>query len=315
MAKSRQTETPDTARYEYFSLPHRVRHDPLSDLIDDCAPRVKGFGYEYGAYNTCGPRINGDMELIYVLSGESIVTINGETLRGYAGDLFVIPKYSYSEIDTNPLDPHENYWVHLEIADMICAERLKRLLGGPLLHPGLDRWLLRLYRWLDAEFMLQSDGCRMAIDALLKLIFLQIISLTSDASQPRSAQGVHASSRADRLLSDCVREIASCHGAISAGELCERMFISPAYLRRLFSDALGMPPSAFIRSVRMREAETLLLTTTDSLADIAARLGFSSPYHFSGEFRRCHSVSPSVYRATARGSAASRPAPARGADK
>ena len=302
MSKSRENAVPDAARYEYFSLPPRVRHDPLSDLIDACEPVVKAFGYEYGAYNTCGPRINGDMELIYVLSGESIVTINGETLHGYAGDMFVIPKYSYSEINTTPSDPHENYWVHLDIADMLCAEQFRRLLGGPLLHPGLDRWLLRLYRWMDAEFMLQSDGCRMAIDALIKLIFLQIINLTSE-SCPSAAHGAPRDfSRAEKLLSDCVREITACRGAISAGELCERMFISPAYLRRMFSDALGMPPSAFIRSVRMREAEMLLLTTTESLADISVKLGFSSPYHFSSEFRRCHSVSPSVYRATARSS-------------
>ena len=52
----------------------------------------------------------------------------------------------------------------------------------------------------------------------------------------------------------------------------------------------------------LTEAEMLLLTTTESLADISVKLGFSSPYHFSSEFRRCHSVSPSVYRATARSS-------------
>ena len=155
---------PDSARYEYISMQPQVRRDPLSDFLDACAPVAKAFGWQYGDYATCGPRINGDMELVYVLSGESIITVNGEQSHGFAGDMFVIPKYSYSEINTNPADPHENYWLHLDIGDMLCAERLRVLLGGPLLHLGLDSWLLNLYRWLDAEYELQGDGCRASID-------------------------------------------------------------------------------------------------------------------------------------------------------
>ena len=40
----------------------------------------------------------------------------------------------------------------------------------------------------------------------------------------------------------------------------------------------------------------LLLTTNAPISVIAMDLGFSSPYHFSNEFRKYHSVSPSMYR-------------------
>ena len=300
---ARASGAPDSARYEYISMQPQVRRDPLSDFLDACAPVAKAFGWQYGDYATCGPRINGDMELVYVLSGESIITVNGEQSHGFAGDMFVIPKYSYSEINTNPADPHENYWLHLDIGDMLCAERLRVLLGGPLLHLGLDSWLLNLYRWLDAEYELQGDGCRASIDALVRLIFLRVIRLADrDISAIDACPGPdNRGSRAEKLLSDCVREITAHRGAISAGELCHSMYVSPAYLRRLFDNMLGMPPSAFIRSVRMREAEIMLLTTTAPISEIASALGFSSPYHFSGEFRRFHSISPTGYRAVARG--------------
>ena len=68
----------DSARYEYISMQPHVRRDPLSDFLDACAPVAKAFGWQYGDNATCGPRINGDMELVYVLSGESVITVNGE---------------------------------------------------------------------------------------------------------------------------------------------------------------------------------------------------------------------------------------------
>ena len=57
-----------------------------------------------------------------------------------------------------------------------------------------------------------------------------------------------------------------------------------------------MTPLTFIRSVRMREAEILLLSTDESVGAISAKLGFSSAHHFYNEFRHFHSVSPAAYR-------------------
>lgn len=57
-----------------------------------------------------------------------------------------------------------------------------------------------------------------------------------------------------------------------------------------------MTPLTFIRSVRMREAEILLLSTDESVGAISAKLGFSSTHHFYNEFRHFHSISPAAYR-------------------
>lgn len=287
------------ARYEYISLKPLTAPDALSDFIAACEITVKCLGWQYGSRCTTScPRINGDMELIYVVSGESIVTINGETFHGFAGDMLVIPQYAYSYIDTNPDDPHENYWMHIKTRNITYAEKLRMLLGGPLLHIGADRLLLKMYRWLDAEYSLRDNGFKIGIDALVKLIFIRIIRITgrnlSDLGSALRSESRNSNAR--QLLSQCVREITARRGALSASDLSRITFASPAYIRRIFNDMLGMPPSEFIRSTRMREAEIMLRTSDEPVSSIAAALGFSSLYHFSREFRRIHSMPPTTYR-------------------
>ena len=142
---------------------------------------------------------------------------------------------------------------------MLCAERLRVLLGGPLLHLGLDSWLLNLYRWLDAEYELQGDGCRASIDALVRLIFLRVIRLADrDISAIDACPGPdNRGSRAEKLLSDCCSRESPLTAARYPPANCVTACTSaPLTCAGCSTTCWGMPPSsAFIRSVRMREAE------------------------------------------------------------
>ena len=287
--------------YVYYSATPTIFCDGLSDFLADCNIVVKAFDWQYNKNNTCGPRIYGDMELIYILAGESIVTVNGTVYHGYANDMFVIPQFAFAQISTNPEDSHENYWMHLQISDPLRAQRLARLLGGPLLHLGEDRPLRELYRWLDACNVLRGEGSYLAIQSLAQLILTRVIRLVHPVNGPADAPLLPAMENraADELLQRSVRVVSDCRGNISVNALSARLFVSSAYIRRIYRQRLGMTPLAFIRSVRMREAEILLLSTDESVGAISAELGFSSTHHFYNEFRRFHAISPAAYRAAA----------------
>ena len=279
--------------YEYYSAEPTIFCDELSGFLSDCNIVVKAFDWQYNNNNTCGPRIYGDMELIYVLAGESIITVDGVVYHGYANDMFVIPQFAFAQISTNQEDPHENYWMHLQIADPLRAHRLAQLLGGPLLHFGEDKPLRELYRWLDAYNVLRGNGSYLIIQSLAQLILMHVIGLVNPAN---SLVNASLFSTADDLLQKSIRLINNCRGNISVNELSDRLFVSSAYIRRVYRQRLGMTPLTFIRSVRMREAEILLLSTDESVGAISAKLGFSSAHHFYNEFRHFHSVSPAAYR-------------------
>ena len=76
--------------------------------------------------------------------------------------------------------------------------------------------------------------------------------------------------------------------------------LSPKHLSRIFREAVGVAPMAYLRRYRLRWAREQLLTTDASVTWIAVQAGFKDSAHFSRAFRAEHGVSPRELRATSR---------------
>ncbi len=72
--------------------------------------------------------------------------------------------------------------------------------------------------------------------------------------------------------------------------------VSVRHLERLFQTELGMSPLAFAFELRLNNAFNLLITTKNSIIDIALQCGFLSNSHFSRCFRNVHGKTPSQVR-------------------
>lgn len=84
---------------------------------------------------------------------------------------------------------------------------------------------------------------------------------------------------------------------LSAGTLAARAEVSRAHFRRIFEDAMGMPPHRYVLSVRLEQARKLLTMSSMPIARIAQESGFSSQSHLTACFRAAHAVTPAKYRA------------------
>ncbi|MNF67014.1 HTH-type transcriptional regulator CdhR [compost metagenome] len=73
--------------------------------------------------------------------------------------------------------------------------------------------------------------------------------------------------------------------------------VSLAHFRRIFEDAMGMPPHRYILSVRLEQARKLLTLSPMPIAQVAQACGFSSQSHLTACFRTTHAVTPAHYRA------------------
>lgn len=70
-------------------------------------------------------------------------------------------------------------------------------------------------------------------------------------------------------------------------------------LSAIFRQHMGMTLFAWVREERLRKAQTLLASSTMSIEDISAEVGFASAANFATAFRERFSVTPSVYRKAA----------------
>jgi transcriptional regulator GlxA family with amidase domain len=72
--------------------------------------------------------------------------------------------------------------------------------------------------------------------------------------------------------------------------------VSPSHFFALFKKRTGCPPIDFFTRLRMRHASRLLGSTSASVKEVAAALGYDDPFYFSRVFKSVHNVPPSRYR-------------------
>lgn len=83
---------------------------------------------------------------------------------------------------------------------------------------------------------------------------------------------------------------------LSVEFIAQHVHVSSRHLERLFLTEIGMSPSAFALKLRLSNAYNLLVTTNNSIIDIAMQCGFQSNSHFSRSFRGAHGKTPSQVR-------------------
>lgn len=83
---------------------------------------------------------------------------------------------------------------------------------------------------------------------------------------------------------------------VTLAELATHTGLSPFHLVRSFRRATGLPPHAYLESVRIRRAQQQLAAGT-APADVAYATGFSSQSHLTSRFRQIIGVTPGRYQA------------------
>lgn len=82
----------------------------------------------------------------------------------------------------------------------------------------------------------------------------------------------------------------------SPQEVADHCGINPRYMSTLFKRYCHNPPHEYVTRLKLNKAANLLLTSMLSVKEIAYRVGFDDPYHFSRNFRKFHGLSPKHYR-------------------
>lgn len=79
-------------------------------------------------------------------------------------------------------------------------------------------------------------------------------------------------------------------------DLAEQMLLSKTVLHRKFKDILDETPNQFIRNLRLKKAETLLLNSDLTISEIAYLTGFNHSHYFIKCFKEVYEETPKSYR-------------------
>lgn len=171
--------------------------------------------------------------------------------------------------------------------------------GGPLvlrrMSDGAEEIQGALVRLLESYFedtgAWREAGCKAWL-----LVLLQALSRAAGDSEVDRAAILRRQAIATRLqpVLDHVRE--NYAERLSLGRAAALCGMSAGRFGRVFKQLCGMTLVAYVHQVRMARAVESLRHTTEPIATIASRLGFSDQSHFDRCFRRSFGCSPSQYR-------------------
>ncbi|MFB6421349.1 MULTISPECIES: helix-turn-helix transcriptional regulator [Bradyrhizobium] len=252
------------------------RHDPLHDVVEPMSHHV------IMAYN-------GMMQRMERRSGRSVAI---GTFR--PGVLIIIPEGSSSRWDIpKPVDV-----VQLYLPDAILKRVADEAQVGPAdllertAHP--DPITSRLI--LSAADTLQGNG---ALDTLFRHQLTDLLAtrlLAAHTGSPTSFEPTVGGLSPKILLRAIERLRSDSDADVSLDALASDAGLSRFHFCRAFKESTGLSPHAWLRQHRLEQAMKMLREGDETVAAIAAALGYASQTAFAAAFRKLTGESPSDWR-------------------
>ncbi len=278
-----------------YIVTQKINCDKLSELLCEMNIVPNNWGYQDGHITnvpaTCDWRVIGDFELIYVLEGETIITLENRTMVCHAGDFIFLLPYLRHKIDTSKHNPHVNYWIHFDVYPLYMHSQFISLMGAHVIHHKSE-YAEELYRNMHSK--VSGPGGYAMLKATLMLIIIDLVggSGVQARQEVPNLAARKVVDKATEFIQDNLKE------AIDVQSLCLHLHISKSHLYKAFMRVLGMPPGSYIHILKLKLAEQLLKTSQMSIKEISEMLCFSSPYYFSNVFKKYYKLSPSKFIAS-----------------
>jgi AraC-like DNA-binding protein len=151
-------------------------------------------------------------------------------------------------------------------------------------HPWARNHILALHQALiQGTSQLEGESC-------FTWTITQLVKRYADLRlhEPRLGKEQQAIAQARRYIDELFSQ------GIRLDQLAAHVSLSPYYLLRAFRAEVGMPPHAYLESVRIRHAQRLI-EAGRPLADVAVAVGFSSQSHLTYRFKQIIGVTPGRY--------------------
>ncbi len=251
------------------------------------------------------------LEIMYMYNGSGTNFVEGVRTKMKAGDFCVMSPRVYHIFEHDGDSVLVNIMVRTRYieqifrdsfhSDGVFAAYMRSLSGGEshpkcmYVHPNGDDDLVFLANHLLCAYYGGSSCVDEELCCWLRLLFARMITSEKCVFQP-SEMHYREKSPVMPILS----YIYGCCTEVTLDGVAARFNYSKAYICRLLKENLGMTFSEYVAKLRMDRACELLSSTSLSVADIAAVVGYGSVEYFNRSFRRILGTTPTEYRGRSR---------------
>lgn len=177
------------------------------------------------------------------------------------------------------------------------SEVSRRLLDAlpVVVHLGRSDWESPLIPLLADEVGRDRPGQEVILDRLLDLLLMSAVRAWLEKAEAEAPGWFRAEQ--DPAVSAALRMLHNdpAH-SWTVAELAAGAGLSRAALARRFAHTVGEPPMTYLTNWRLTLAADLLREPGLTIAAIARRVGYASPFALSAAFKRVRGVSPRQHR-------------------
>lgn len=240
-----------------------------------------------------GPYARNHYLFHYVISGRGKLYANEKVYEITPRHGFLIVPGQITTYCADEEDPWVYTWLEF---DGLRAHESLNLAGISSRKPVYTAWNAEAGRQLENEMMYIVNHSDASPVHLIAHGFLFLDQLVQSSADRR-----HNSER--RLRDFYIREALTFiernyQRDISIEEVAAECGLDRSYFGKVFRDAVGESPQAYLLHYRMARAAQLLKETRSTIGEIAAQVGYANQLHFSRAFKNVHGISPREYRVT-----------------
>ena len=256
-----------------------------------------------------------EVEIIYIKKGCGQVNLDLNSYSVKAGDIVIVSPGQLHAIsaDINLSDDslessfsktmeYENIIFSLELLrsrsmDALNQEFFEPFLAGTIAFDHLICNTHHLYPMLSSCLNRADDVCssrpkgyRLAIKAYLFEFFYTIFTNSKDI--PISKDEPHLE-RTKAVLKYVENHYDK---TIRINEIADIAGFSPSHFMRFFKNVMGVSFTSYLSDYRLSLSARLLLSTNDSIIDIALSCGYENLSYFNRSFKKKYKKTPGEYR-------------------
>lgn len=216
--------------------------------------------------------------LSYRIKGNAEFKTTDRTIHAETGEIAYVPKnISYSMKHGE----EHLYVVHFDMdnsKDLKLIEKFK-----PINNIIFQHYFKNMYNiWTQSQFGYKFDATA---------IFYKILS---ELNYDHYKEQLTKSEKLTNIISYI--QMNYTEPDLTVESVADTFGVSSSYLRRIFSENIGIPPIKYINKLRFNRAKELLNSGYYSIADIAILSGFQNVKYFSTSIKKMYGKTPSEIR-------------------
>jgi len=240
-------------------------------------------------------------EILIVTNGKGTFINNNKTISLKRGSIVITnPNIIHTEQSAVDLGSPLEYVV-LSVSGIFFTDKQGKGCLESLVFNADKYWqsISSIFDRIDTEMMNKKIHWESVIQNLLSELLIYIVrtmELNNFFSEQPNSYG--KSSRFVPLIQQYLEYYYA--NNITLDDLAQKFFINKYYLLKCFKKMTGTTPILFLEQVRIKKAQTLLLTTTFSVTEISQQVGYANSAYFSKKFKKITGITPSEFARTHR---------------